>query len=180
MLMYPLAFYTTDALSWFKAIKWKRFKIEVYRITMFYVVLSTAILSFGFIFMNSETPFLYFNPSQFNSYSNQIPSSMQQNTLPISDCNSATNALHWFKNNINSSAILLTHTVFYGWALLTLSMNQVRNYGFDDSGDAAITVQQEGYTQVYLICWVNGEGWYGQPTLPISFHQVYQNVQTSS
>jgi hypothetical protein len=175
MLTYPLAFYTTDALSWFKTIKWKRFKITVYRITISYVVLSTVILSFGFIFMNSGKPFPYFNPSQFNSYTNQIPSSMLQNTLPISDCKSATNALHWFKNNISSGAILLTHTVFYGWALLTLSLNQVINYGFDDSGNAATTAQQDGYTRIYLIWWVNGEGWYGQPSLPMSFHQVYQN-----
>ena len=115
------------------------------------------------MFMNSEQPFFYFNPSQFKSYSDQIPSSMLQNTLPLTDCQSTANALEWFKNNVNYTAILLTHTAFYGWALLTLNESQVRNYGFDDPATAAMAVAKEGYSQIYLIWWVNGQGWYGQP-----------------
>ena len=125
--------------------------------------------------MNSENPFFYFNPTVLNTYSNQIPTSMLQNTLPLSDCQSTTNALNWFKDNANATALLLTHTVFYGWALLMLNGNQIRNYGFDDPTATATTVAQEGYTQIYLIWWVNGQGWYGQLSLPSSFHQVYQD-----
>ena len=175
MLTYPLAFYATDSINRLKLIKWKRFKITIYRIAILYLVLSTAILSFGFIFMSSAKPFFYFNPSQFNIYLNQIPSSMLQNTISITDCRSTVNALQWFKNNVNSSAVLLTHTVFYGWALLTLNEDQVKTYGFGDPSMAAMTVAEEGYTQIYLIWWVNGQGWYGQPTLPSAFHEVYQN-----
>jgi hypothetical protein len=175
LLVYPFAFYSTEALSRLKSIKWKRFKTTIYGIAVLYIVLSTAVFSFGFIFMNSEQPFFYFNPTQVNSYSNQIPTSMLQNTVPISDCQSTTNALQWFKDNVNSSALLLTHVAFYGWALLTLNESQIRNYGFDDPSEAAMTVAQEGYTQIYLIWWVNGQGWYGQPTLPSSFHVVHQN-----
>ncbi len=175
LITYPLTFYATDSLSRLKSINWKRLKISVYRIALLYLVLSTAILSFGFIFMNSEKPFFYFNPTQFNIYSNQIPTSMLQNTVPISDCQSTTNALQWFKDNVNSTALLLTHSAFYGWALLTLNMNQVRNYGFDDPAAAATAAAQEGYKQIYLIWWVNGYGWYGQPTLPPAFHEVHQN-----
>ncbi len=174
LLTYPLAFYATDALSRLKSIKWKRFKLTVHRIAILYLVLSTAILSFGFIFMNSEKPFFYFNPEHFNNYSYQIPTSMLQNTIPITDCHDTVNALQWFKDNLNSNALLLTHTVFYGWALLTLNSNQVMNYGFDDPVNAAITAAQEGHTQIYLIWWVNGQGWYDLPTLPSSFHEVYQ------
>ena len=175
MLTYPLAFYATDALSRLKSIKWKRFKFTVHRIAILYLVLSTAILSFGFIFMTSENPFFYFNPEHFNNYVYQIPTSMLQNTISITDCHDTVNALQWFKDNVNSSALLLTHTVFYGWALLTLNENQVRNYGFDDPVNAATTAAQEGHTQIYLIWWVNGQGWYAQPTLPSSFHEVYQS-----
>jgi hypothetical protein len=175
MLTYPLAFYATDGISRLKSIKWKRFKVTVNRIAVLYPVLSTTILGFGFMFMNSAQPFFYFNPSQFNGYLNQIPSSMLQNTISITDCQSTVNALRWFRDNVNSSAILLTHTVFYGWALLTLNEDQVKTYGFADPATAAMTVAQEGYTQIYLVWWVNGQGWYGQPTLPSSFHEVYQN-----
>jgi hypothetical protein len=175
MLTYPFAFYATDALSWLKSIKWKRFKFTVHRIAILYLVLSTAILSFGFIFMTSEKPFLYFNPEQFNYYPYQIPSSMSQNTISITDCHDTVNALQWFKDNVNSSTLLLTHTVFYGWALLTLNNSQVRTYGFGDPVQAATSAAQEGHSQIYLIWWVNGQGWYGQPTVSSSFHEVYQS-----
>ena len=175
MLTYPLAFYATDSISRLKLIKWKRFRITVHRIAILYLVLSTAILSFGFMFMSSAQPFFYFNPSQFNSYLNQVPSSMLQNTISITDCQSTVNVLQWFKENVNNSAILLTHTVFYGWALLTVNEDQVKTYGFGDPSTATMTAAQEGYTQIYLIWWINGQGWYGQPTLPSTFHEVYQN-----
>jgi hypothetical protein len=175
MLTYPFAFYATDALSRLKSIKWKRFKFTVHRIAILYLVLSTAILSFGFIFMASEKPFFYFNPEQCNKYIYQIPSSMLQNTISITDCQDTVNVLQWFKDNVNSSALLLTHTVFYSWALLTLNMDQIRNYGFDDSVKAAIAAAQEGHTQIYLIWWINGQGWYGQPTVSSSFHEVYHS-----
>jgi hypothetical protein len=175
LLTYPLAFYATDALSRLKSIKWKRFKLTVHRIAILYLVLSTAILSFGFIFMTSEKPFFYYNPAQCNNYVYQIPTSMLQNTISITDCHDTVNALQWFKDNMNSSSLLLTHTVFYGWALLTLNNTQVRNYGFDDPVHAATAATREGHTQLYLIWWVNGHGWYDQPTLPSSFHEVYQS-----
>jgi len=175
MLTYPLAFYVTETLSRLKSIKWKRFKFTVHRIAILYLVLSTAILSFGFMFMTSEKPFLYFNPEHLNNYIYQIPSSMLQNTISISDCQDTVNALQWFNDNVNSTALLLTHTVFYGWALLTLNKDQIRNYGFDDPVKAAMTTAQEGHTQIYLIWWINGQGWYGQPTVSSSFHEVYQS-----
>ena len=175
MLIYPLAFYATDSLSRLKSIKWKRFRFNVSRIAILYIVLSTGILSFGFIFMTSENPFVYFNPQYVNNYEFQIPSSMLQNTISITDCQNTVNAIHWFKTNENSSAILLTHTVFYSWALLTLNENQVRNYGFDSADHAAMTVAQEGHSQIYLIWWITGKGWYAQPTLPSTFHEVYRN-----
>jgi len=175
LLMYPIAFSSTDALSKLKLIKWKRFKFTVHRIGILYLVLSTAILSFGFIFMTPENPFFYFDSKNFNNYVYQIPTSMLQNTISINDCHDTVNALHWFKDNLNSSAILLTHTAFYGWALLTLNINQVRNYGFDDPAKAALAVTQETHNQAYLIWWVKGQGWYNVPTLPSSFHEVYSS-----
>ena len=175
MLMYPLAFYATDALSRLKSIKWKRLKFTAHRIAILYLVLSTAILSFGFIFMTSEVPFFYFNSNYFNNYVSQIPSSMLQNTISITDCRDTSNALQWFRGNVNSSALLLTHTVFYGWALLMVNNTQVTNYGFGDPAKAATVASQKGYSQIYLIWWINGQGWYGQPTIPSSFHEVYQS-----
>jgi hypothetical protein len=134
-----------------------------------------AILSFGFIFMTSEKPFFYFDPEHFNNFVYQIPTSMLQNTISITDCHDTVNAVQWFKDNVNSSGLLLTHTVFYGWALLTLNSNQLMNYGFGDPVNAATVAVQEGYTQIYLLWWVDGQGWYAQPTVSSSFQEVYQS-----
>jgi hypothetical protein len=175
LLTYPLAFCATDALSLLESIKWKRFKFTVHRLAILYLVLSTVILSFGFIFMTPESPFIYFNSEHFNYYVNQIPTSMLQNTISITDCRDTVNALQWFKDNLNSSALLLTHAAFYGWALLTLNNNQVMNYGFGDPVNSATAAAQGGHTQIYLIWWVPGQGWYDLPTLPSSFHEVYSS-----
>jgi hypothetical protein len=174
MLIYPLAFCVAEGASRLKSIKWKRFKFAVRKIAILYLVLSTTIFSFGFIFMGSEKPFFYFS-KDFNNFLYQIPSSMLQNTISITDCQNTVDALQWFKNNVNSSGLLLTHTVFNGWALLTLKSNQVRNYGFNDPVIATTEVANEGYTQIYLIWWVSGQGWYAQPTLPQQFQEIYHS-----
>jgi hypothetical protein len=175
MLIYPLAFYTTDALSWFKKVKWKHCGLIMQRIAIWYLVLSVTILSVGYVFMTPERPFVYFNSQAVNYFSYQIPSSMLQNTVSITDCRDTTNALQWFKDNLNDSALLLTHTAFYGWALLTIDNEQISYYEFNDPVNAATTVAQGGRTQIFLIWWINGEGWYGEPTLNSSFHEVYHS-----
>ena len=175
MLPYPIAFYATETLSRLKSIKWKYSKVTVHRIAVAYLVLSTTFLSFGFVIMPPETPFLYFDSSRVNSYIYQIPSSLLQNTISITDCQDTANTLQWFKDSQNSSSLLLTHTAFYSWALITINADQVAHYGFGDPVKAATTLAQEGYSQIYLIWWTSGQGWYGLQTAPSSFEEVYRS-----
>jgi hypothetical protein len=70
---------------------------------------------------------------------------------------------------------VLTHTVFYGLALLSLNESQVQNYEFEVPDKAAVIAAQQGQTQIYLIWWVNGRGWYEQPTIQSSFREVYRS-----
>ena len=42
---------------------------------------------------------------------------------------------------------------------------------------AAIVAAQEGHTQIYLIWWVNGQGWYEQPTLPLIHSRKFITVE---
>ena len=123
MLTYPFAFYVAETLSMLKAVNWKRFKLTVHRVALLYLVFSTVILSVGLMLSTPEAPFFYFKAAENgggNFYINEIPSSMLQNTLPITDCKDTVNALQWFKITQNSSAMLLTHTVFFGWAFQLL------------------------------------------------------------
>jgi hypothetical protein len=175
LLTYPLAFYVTEGLSRLKLVNWKRFRVTLLRVGVVYLVVMTAVLSLGFMLMPPSAPFPYFNSNVINGYVYQIPTSMLQNTISISDCHDTTNVLQWLKNNMTGNSVLLTHRVFYGWALTTFKSDQVLPYEYGNPADAATTGIQEGYKQIYLIWWINGKGWEGQPTVPVSFHEIYQS-----
>ncbi len=174
LLVYPLAFYATEGLSWLKSVHWKRFRITWLRVGLVYLMLVTVVLSLGFMVMTPANPFPYFAEG-VNPYVYTIPTSMLQNTVSITDCQGTVNALQWLKDNMTGNSILLTHRVFYGWALTTLNPNQVFLYEFGNPLNAATTAAQEGYSQIYLIWWVNGKGWEGQPTVASAFHEIYQS-----
>ena len=175
LLTYPLAFYVAEGLSRLKMVNWKRFRVTLLRVGMIYLVVMTAVLSLGFMLMPPADPFPYFNTNIVNGYVYQIPSSMLQNTISISDCHDTVNALQWLKDNMTRTGVLLTHRVFYGWALTTFNSQQLVMYEYDNPINAASNATQEGYNQIYLIWWINGQGWEGQPTVSSSFHEIYQS-----
>ncbi len=175
MLIYPLAFYVSDGLSRLKSISWKRSVLTLHRIGIVYLVVMVSILSLGFMIMTTERPLSYFDAGQYNGYIYQIPSSMLQNTISLTDCESTANALQWFKNNIGSNALLLTHRAFYGWALSTLDSGQIIPYEFNNPAEAAENATQQGHNQIYLIWWINGVGWYNQPTVSPLFEEAYHS-----
>jgi len=176
MLTYPLAFCVVEACSRLKSFKWKYSRIAVHKLAIAYVILSTVVLSFGFMIFSPEKPSLYFNSGAINSYSYQIPTSLLQNTLSISDCKHTVDSLLWLNAKMNSSSILLTHRAFYGWATTTIDNGQIVNYEFGDPANAARTISSEnGSLQIYLIWWTEGQGWYGMPTVPLLFKEVYHS-----
>jgi len=165
MLTYPISFYVAEALS--------NIRSNSRRVTtsiIFGAVL--AVLSVGFMVMPSENPFPYYAIPNFQIY---IPSSMLQNTVPLSDCQHVVEALNWLKNNMDEHSILLTHTAFYGWALLTIKPEQVMPYGYGNPKIAAENASKQGYGQIYLIWWTEGRGWHGQPNVPAPFKEVYRS-----
>lgn len=175
MLVYPFGFYVSDTLSRIRSVSWKRFKLTLHQLVTFYLIFMMSILSLGFILMPPENPLPYFDVAICNGYIYQVPSSMLQNTVSIADCQGTTNALQWLKNNMDRDALLLAHRAFYGWMLLELNESQVVLYEYENPEDTAETVAQEGHSQIYLIWWIRGQGWYGQSTVPSSFEEVYQS-----
>jgi hypothetical protein len=174
MLTYPLAFFVVEALTRLKSVSWNRFGFTLHRIAIVYLVLMMSVLSLGFMLLPSENPFPYF-AEPVNGYIYQIPTSMLQNTVPRIDCADTVNALQWFKNNVNSNAVLLTHRAFYGWTILTINANKVVLYEYDNPAIAANAVVQQDQNRIYLIWWINGQGWYGQPAVPSVFEEVYRS-----
>jgi len=161
MLTYPLSFYAMEALT--------NIKLNYRRL----LLLSTiGMFTVGFMTLPYNYGFPYFAIPQYHVY---IPSSMLQNTIPMSDCRDTVNALRWLKNDMNGGARLLTHRVFYGWALLMLDEDQIMHYEYGNPKEVARDVAQLGYDEIYLIWWVNGSGWHGQPTVSSSFKEVYRS-----
>jgi hypothetical protein len=101
---------------------------------------------------------------------------MLQNTVPSIDCQDAANALQWVRNNMPIGARLLVHDAFYGWASLTLDRDQLVPYEYGDPDKTAQELMENGSGyQLYLIWWVNGSGWHGQPTVSSAFGEVYES-----
>jgi hypothetical protein len=157
-LTYPLAFFAADAFA--------RLRLNLYKVGL---GLMLATLSLGFILLPNSMAFPYF--ALFPSY---VPTSMLQNTVSLSDCQGTVNALNWARANMNNDSQLLVHEAFHGWASLTLDGSQLVPYGYaNPAAYAQSSVDNGSRCQLYLIWWVNGSGWNGQPTVSSVFHEVY-------
>ncbi len=142
MLTYPLAFYSTDGLSRLKSIKWSRYKFTAKNCDNVSCFIDRHLRLRLYIYELQKSLSCILILGYFNNYVYQIPTSMLQNTISITDCQDTDNALQWFKDNVNSSSLLLTHRVFYGWALLTLNESQIRNYEFDAPDKSALLLRK--------------------------------------
>lgn len=158
MLVFPFAFYAVDGLTSLKSRVYKLF---------FGVVLIT--LTMSFVIATPEAAFPYY--TLFPYY---VPSSMLQNTVSISDSGSTATMLRWLKANMQNNAYLLVHDAFYGWALLELNESQLIPYGYKNPEKAAQEAFQNRNYPIYLIWWIDGMGWHGQPKVSRSFIEVHR------
>ena len=164
LLTYPLSFYVVEGLF---SIKWNWYK-TFYKVAIGLII---AILSVGFMVLPNNDSLSY-----FGNYPTYIPKSMLQNTVQLSDCQDTTNALLWAQNNIPANGYLLVHQAFYGWATLYFDLNRLNPYFFANLTNIASNIQENSTSNpLYLIWWINGSGWYGQPNVPASFSEIYHS-----
>lgn len=159
MLVFPMSFYVVEALV--------RFKSNTRRLFAAFVLL---VLTTSFVIAPYDRAIPYYTLFPY-----RVPSSMLQNTVPLSDCEDTVNALQWLRGNMQDDACLLTHDAFRGWAFLVLDMDKIIPYGYENPEEVALEASQDGYNPVYLIWWTNGNGWHGQPTVPSSFKETYKS-----
>jgi hypothetical protein len=163
LLAYPLAFYAAQGFA--------RLRSNGYKAG---VGLILATLSVGFMVMPNNLAFPYF--VAFPLY---VPTSMLQNTVSLGDCQDTVNVLQWTKTNMNDNTRLLVHRAFYGWASLTIDSDKLILYEYDDPAIIAQKIMESGSSyQLYLLWWVNGSGWYDQPTVSSAFGEwLYKSGQ---
>ena len=160
LLAYPLAFFATEAFA--------GLRLNLYKLS---VGLMLATFSLGFMFLPNNSAFPY-----YEAFPLYVPTSMLQNTLALSDCQDTVNALHWVENSVVDDSRLLVHDVFYGWASLTLDSDQLITYGYENPEVVAQELTENGLGDpLYLVWWVNGSGWHGQPTVSSVFDEVYES-----
>lgn len=160
MLVFPAAFFAVEGFGRFGSRLWKK-SVGVFLI----------LLSVSFVLLPAEVAFPYF--WVFPSY---VPSSMLQNSVPLRDCGDVVRALSWVVINIGSNGVLLVHDAFHGWALLYLNdSDRVVCYGYENPEEVALEKFENGYSRLFLVWWVAGEGWHGWASLPSCFVEVFRS-----
>jgi len=99
-----------------------------------------------------------------------VPTSMIQDSVPLSDMSSLREVLGWVATQIGTGDVLITHQAIYGWARAYLPPDdQIINYGYSSPLEGVAMARLGGYSGAIMIWWVNGSGWHGQPTVPEGF-----------
>src|SRR2546428_2367416 len=110
----------------------------------------------------------------FGSFPTYLPTSMIQNTVPLSDMGSLKSSLEWVSHNMDSKTVLITHMAIYGWARTSLpSQDRIIEYGYSNPEVGLKSATQEGYRSVFLIWWVKGLGLHGLSEIPARFVPVH-------
>jgi hypothetical protein len=155
---------------------------KVFAVTYLVVLLSLSVFYLSFspqnqvFFFASDNPYLAF-----------IPSTMLQNTLPISDNPALDQCFQWINNNADPDSAVVMHYALYDLAVLYVNNRsliivdhssmwihlQNQTTLVDGMVETAQNQLSNGCSAVYTVWWANGKGWYDVPSLPSSFQQVY-------
>ena len=192
LLVYPLLFFAVEGLSilWeFSAknkVKIKRFIPKAFALS--YMILLLTLSSF-YLAVSPENQISFFSSnSQFLSF---IPSSMLQNTLPISQNPSLVSCFNWINNNsANKSAIVVHYALYdlaaeyvHGKPIFSIEQNtllapsQNGTLVQSEMVKASRTALDAGNSAVYTVWWISGDGWYNVSSLPPNYKEVFRMNQ---
>jgi hypothetical protein len=189
LLVYPLAFFAINGLDtlwnyWSThRNKIRRFVPKALAIT--YVLLLLSLSGF-YLTSTPDNQISFFADSGYLTY---IPSTMLQNTLSISDNPSLVRCFQWITDNTSNDSAVVMHYALYDLAriyikdkpLVDVRQGLMWDYIQNKTSlvnsliDAADVQLSNGYSTVYTVWWADGKGWYEIPSLPPSFHLVYQS-----
>jgi hypothetical protein len=113
----------------------------------------------------------------YTAYPEQLPTSMVQDTIPMSDLGNLKTLLDSAAARINPATALITHQAIYGWARAYLpSLNdRIINYQYNSPLIGVQLARSEGYSSILMIWWTNGTGWHNQSDVPSGFQILLAN-----
>jgi hypothetical protein len=190
LLVYPLLFFAVHGLD--KLWKfWSSHKGKIKRLVpkvfaISYLVLLLSLSGF-YLAASPENQISFF--SKDNPYLAFIPSSMLQNTLPISDNPALVKCFEWINNNTAEDSAVVMHYALYDLAVIyvkdrpVIPVNQGSMWEYiqnetvlvDGMVEAARVALSNGHCAAYTVWWVSEKGWYGISTLPSDFREVYRS-----
>jgi hypothetical protein len=103
-----------------------------------------------------------------------FPSSMLQNTVPLSDVKDVENAVATLNQIMTERSVVLVHESFFGWTSIGLTGKKaVIDYLLGTPEDAVPIARSLGYTTIYWIWWVPGVNMHGYEASTQKFEPVY-------
>lgn len=184
IIIYPMLFFAVEGLEWlWKAGRNLNRKLKLSRLFAISILTVNFIMTAYYVASPPENQIKYFG--DWNNYKAFIPTSMLQNSIPLSDTPYVIKALKWIKSNLNNhETSLVLHESIDNWAGIIIGNNIDRiriNEANISSPNRPNTAEKlieaakmklaEGKT-VYTIWWANGKGWYNMSTLPSQFQEI--------
>ncbi len=110
----------------------------------------------------------------YTAYPEQLPTSMVQDTIPMSDLGNLRALLDSAAARIGPATVLITHQAIYGWARAYLpSLNdRIINYKYNSPLTGVEIARSDGYSSILMIWWTDGNGWHNQPFVPSGFQTL--------
>jgi len=100
----------------------------------------------------------------FSLFLGNVPSSLLQSSVPLSDSAYVVQAMQWLEASMPSSSVVITHEAFYGWARAYLSPDRTVINSLLNSPSSELNLATN-YGHVFTVWWVSGSGWFS-PTFP--------------
>jgi hypothetical protein len=189
LLVYPLLFFAVEGLDGIWRL-WANHRNKMKRylpkaVAVVYVGLLLGLSGF-YLAANPGSQISFFSGD--NPYLSFIPSSMQQNTLPISDNPSLISCFNWVNDNAVNGSVLVEHYALYDLARIYVNTSIVNvnhpslmsvhladeNVLEDSLVAASRKAFDEGSSVVYTVWWTDGNGWYKIPSLSLCFKEVFR------
>jgi len=148
MLVFPVILMTANALA----------KVHPRKVLAY--LLAILLLGVPYLVAPPEYAFVYYSTPVTTRY---VPSSMLQNTVPLSDCQDVVDLILWFNSGGFESPVLLAPARFAGWAHLYArgadvftveEPSQINNGNFS------------AYRHVFYLYWAPFEGWFDASVMP--------------
>jgi hypothetical protein len=113
----------------------------------------------------------------YTAYPEQLPTSMVQDTIPMSDLGNLRALLDSAAARMGPATVLITHQAIYGWAraYLPSSNDRIINYQYNSPLTGVQMARSAGYSSILMIWWTNGTGWHNQPNVPSGFETQLTN-----